>query len=454
MPRPVSLSPTALTLQFQTQGFMTAQGLAGTLRVDRSTVSRALSGLGDEVLRIGAARQARYGLRRNVGTVGRRWPIYRLDEAGRAHDFGVLHSAHRGWWMESVNWPEWLERNYPQGIFPGLPFFLDDARPQGFLGRIVARRLNLAGGYPADPRDWSDDDVLAYLVTQGSDTLGNWVVGDAMLTAVLEAEEPQPIQVSDRAVAYLERTNAVMQGQQVGSSAAGEQPKFTAWLRREDRVVAVLVKFSPPTDTPSGRRWSDLLGAERLAAEVLAAHGDDAPTGEILDASHRRFLEGERFDRVGTRGRRGVITLQALEAGLIAEPAPDWPAVATALQHGGLITAADASRLRRRWCFGRMIANTDMHLGNASLWFGETAPLSLAPSYDMVPMQFAPSLQGEIVPREFRLAPPLPGLRADWEIARPWALEFWQRVEDDVRISDEFRRLAVDCRREVERVGA
>lgn len=450
MPRPPSVPSAALALQFQTQGFATAQSLADALRVDRSTISRALGVLGDEVMRIGAARRARYGLRRNVRNVGRRWPLYRIDDTGRAHGFGVLQSAHGGWWLEAPALPVWLAREYPDGMFPGLPFFLSDARPQGFLGRLIARALGQADGFPQDLRDWQDDDVLTYLATRGDDTPGNWVVGDAMLTVVNDASEEESIFEAERAARYPVRASEVMQGQPVGSSAAGEHPKFTAWVRRAEGVVAAMVKFSPPVDTPNGRRWSDLLCAEALAAQVLAARGETTVIGEILDAGGRRFHEVGRFDRVGARGRRGVVTLHAIEAGVITEEAQDWPAVATALERKSLITADDATRLRRRWCFGRMIANTDMHLGNAALWFDDVAPLRLAPSYDMLPMLFAPSLQGEVVPREFRLTPPLPALRSDWAAVRPWALEYWRRVEAETRISDEFRRIAAVCRTTLE----
>lgn len=436
MPRPPLLLSNALVLHLQTQGITTAQALAEQLGVDRSTVSRGLAALDRQVLRIGAARRARYALRRPLRNLGSRWPIYWIDEAGRAHQFGHLVNVHGGCVIEAARLPVWLEREYPEGVFPGLPFFLSDARPQGFIGRAVARSLNGTLRFPADPRDWQDDDVLAYLVAHGSDTPGSWIVGDAMLEAA-HAVEDAAITGPARAKVYPRRANAAMQGEVFGSSTAGEQPKFPAWIGER----AVLVKFSPPTDSPAGQRWADLHIAESVAARVLARHGHAAARTEVLDAGNRRFLEVERFDRVGRRGRRGLVTLHAVEAGLVAEAAENWPAVAGELEHAGMLGAGDAAALRQRWCFGRLIANTDMHLGNAALWF-EAAGLRLAPSYDMLPMLHAPGSQGEIVPREFRLAPPAPALRDDWQQVLPWALEFWEQVEADARVSDGFRRLA------------
>jgi hypothetical protein len=434
--RPSSLPPNALGLHLQAQGITTAQALAEQLGVDRSTVSRRLAALDRQILRIGAARRARYALRRPLRNLGSRWPIYGIDEAGKAHQFGHLVNVFGGCVIESTVRPVWLEREYPQGVFPGLPFFLSDARPQGFIGRAVARRLDGVLRFPADPRDWQDDDALAYLVAYGSDVPGNWVVGDAMLEAAHAAENAAMAE-SSRAEVYPLRANAAMQGEVFGSSVAGEQPKFPAWIGER----AVLVKFSPPFDSPAGQRWADLHVAEAIAARVLARHGHAVARTEAFDAGNRRFLEVERFDRVGRRGRRGLVTLRAVEAGLVSEVAEDWPAVASELERASLLGGGDAAALRQRWCFGRLIANTDMHLGNAALWL-DASGLRLAPSYDMLPMLHAPGSQGEIVPREFRLVPPAPALRDDWQHVLPWALEFWEQVAADARVSDGFRRLA------------
>ena len=48
------------------------------------------------------------------------------------------------------------------GVFAGLPVFLADARPQGFLGRTFARR-HADFGLPDKPENWSDDDAIVAL---------------------------------------------------------------------------------------------------------------------------------------------------------------------------------------------------------------------------------------------------------------------------------------------------
>ena len=447
MPRPQIASNEALTLLLQSQGMTTAQALADGLRVNRSTISRALQPLGDRVLRLGTTKQTSYALRRSVRQTGDRWPLYRIDAAGRAHAVATLHALHGGFHLAAKSpAPAWFRHGYTRGFFPGLPFFLTDVRPQGFMGRATARHLNSVLGVPADPRNWQDDDVLVYLLTHGDELPGNCVLGERMLEQALHRQMVTTagtfVPQNDRAVRYAALARQATQGEPTGSSTGGEQPKFTANVAETgDRVRPVLVKFSPPIDTPSGRRWADLLAAEWHALRLLAEREHTSVNVELIDGESRRFLEVTRFDRVGAHGRRGVITLQAIEAGLLDSSATDWPTVARAMEAAGMLSMEDALELRRRWCFGQLTGNTDMHLGNASVWFGTTEPFRLAPAYDMLPMVWMPGAQGEIVPREFA-PPPLPALLEDWHTVMPWAQEFWQRVQADEQISAEFRSLA------------
>jgi hypothetical protein len=284
------------------------------------------------------------------------------------------------------------------------------------------------------------------LLAHGDDLPGDCVLGEGMVEQTLrQRTEPAPegIQEDARSGHYIAMANGAMAGGSVGPSAEGEQPKFTTDVYTRQGVRrSVLVKFSSLLTTPAGRRWADLLAAEHHALGVLTAHGMETAQSVLLDAGDRRFLEVTRFDRVGAHGRRGLLTLRAVESGLLEEAAADWPAVARGMAAAGLLSPTDADALRLRWCFGQLIGNTDMHLANANVWFGDEEPFRLAPVYDMLPMRFAPGAQGDIVPREFVVPPVLPALREAYAVVRPWALEFWQRVEGDDRISAEFRSLA------------
>ena len=45
---------------------------------------------------LGAARRTRYTLRRQVRSAGDRWPVYRIDAAGRASEWARVHALYGG----------------------------------------------------------------------------------------------------------------------------------------------------------------------------------------------------------------------------------------------------------------------------------------------------------------------------------------------------------------------
>ena len=113
------------------------------LGVSQPTLSRLAHSASDAVVRIGQARASRYALARTLGRAGSRWPVYRIDAAGRPSEIGRLHALARGaWWWQAAD-PDagsrLLHGEFADGLFPDWPWFLDDQRPQGFLGRAFAR---------------------------------------------------------------------------------------------------------------------------------------------------------------------------------------------------------------------------------------------------------------------------------------------------------------------------
>jgi len=342
--------------------------------------------------------------------------------------------------------PAWLRSEYPDGLFSGLPFFLQEIRPQGYVGRAIALEFAARYGAPNDPRDWNDDDVLSYLLVEGDDLPGDLIVGDRAMERAHRAAENLPstaIANDDRSRLYPERATAAQRGQLVGSSAGGEQPKFLTNVERQPgEFQSVLVKFSAAEPSPVSQRWADLLLCEHLAAETMRAHAIFTPRTEIIDAGGRRFLEVERFDRLNAIGRRGVISLGTLEDAFLAQPSFDWSAAAVMLQQEDWISSHEARSLRWIWCFGNLIANTDMHRANASFWFGDTRPFTLTPFYDMLPMLYAPGSQGDLSERIFFPRPPASTVTDVWPGAAAAARLFWTRVVADTRISNEFRTTA------------
>ncbi len=459
MPSPRKVNADVLTLQLQAQGPMTAQALAAVAGVDRSQISRTLTPLGSSVIRLGVTRGTRYALRRTVRGLGHTFPLRRVDEQGSLHDWAELSALHGGWrvvWASAAQAPAWSEQVLDLGGWSeGFPFFLGDVRPQGYLGRAIGRRLPAVLGLDPDPRNWSDDATLVFLASEGDDLPGNLIVGDEP-AGRFQARRMIPVTgfaELERTIKYSQLVLASQAGGSAGSSVEGEQPKFTATLTAsspEAGARSVIVKFTDVMTSSVGRRWADLLVAEAHALEVLHGAGEVQTVPRVFDAGGRRFLEMERFDRVGLQGRRGVASLRALHEAFGAADTNDWVVAAAGLRERGLITTETFHSIQLRHLFGGLIGNTDMHFGNLAFWLDDAVPFRLAPAYDMLPMQWAPGAGGELVPRELTVRPPLPTQAASWRIAAGLAREFWERVVADERVSPEFAVIAREAGLRVE----
>ncbi len=437
------------------QGPATARSLQARLEISQPTLSRRLQALGPRIEAIGGSRNRRYALRRLVRHGDSAWPIFQIDPAGRSARWGELIVLHGAFRLKLDNASPWLDDAYPDGVHPGLPFFLQDLAPQGFLGRALAREVAPVLHVGDDPRDWSDDDRLTFMLHRGHDLPGNLVIGEPMLARALRAgidAGNHAVSPANRSTRYPMLAEAAMHGEVTGSSAGGEQPKFlTTVLGAEGELRHVLVKFSAADPSPIRQRWMDLLTCEHLAAQVIARRGLPAAETALHYGSNRRFLEITRFDRSSAAGRRGVLSLGALVDGLIDAPCANWIEAALALERGQLITPDTSRQLRWLWCFGDLIGNTDMHFGNASVLLAARPPFPLVPAYDMLPMRFAPDRQGELRDPAFTPRPPLPTVADVWPDAADAAQEFWSLVEQEPLISDDFKRLAASCRQEVAR---
>ena len=440
---------TDLKLQFLTHGVRSAKQLMAATKLSQPSVSRCLAAASGSIVRVGRARASRYGLIAPIGEHGYRWPLYVIDEEGNPEQIGNLHAlAGRAWYFERVNadaWPTLTGEVFPDGVFPDIPWFLDDARPQGFLGRAFARAHDSAIGEGPDPTKWSSRGIAEALLRFGGDTPGAFVLGREALTVALTGERCRSINAGERATEYPRNADAALQVDVGGSSAGGEQPKFTAVVRRDGIDQHVIVKFSAPLADREGRRWADLLAAEHLAATILDSNGFQSAGSEIHDFSDRRFLEVRRFDRT-QRGRVATVSLRALDAAFFGELHTPWRAAANRLENAGWLDSAQAATLRTLWSFGELIGNTDMHYGNVSLFLRPNQPLKLTPVYDMLPMGLRPQLEGRLPDRL-----PAPSAEA-WKDpqARAMATSFWHRLSDSPHISEEFRTIVREHSRQFE----
>jgi hypothetical protein len=439
-----------------------AADLTKLLGVSAPTLNRLLRELEGAVITTGKARRTRYALRRPLRGDLNELPLYAVDAQGRAE--AVAHLAlvcPQGSCMNlaGTGWP--VPEASRDGWWGGLPYPLFDMRPQGYLGRQLARAEHRQFGVSADPEAWSDDDVVHVLSRIGSDMSGNLILGNPAYERWQAHKLAPPEPVKARAVgrAYARLAEQAIAAGVPGSSAAGEFPKFPALreLAGSD-TPHVLVKFSGADGSPAVQRWSDLLVCEHLALECAAAlPGVASARSRVVVSEGRTFLEVERFDRHGRFGRSPLASLTTLDAALIGDGGTDWTRLASRFRMAGLLGADDADRIQHLWWFGRLIANTDMHSGNLSFrphaTPGKPAQLAPAPAYDMLPMLYAPLPGGEVPTRIFEPSLPLPPQRAAWAAACSVAIEFWTRASQDRRISEGFRGVCSGNAQQLERVA-
>lgn len=381
----MSVHLNALRLLLAT-GPQTAQQLIERMGISQPTLSRALNRLGDEVVRLGAARSIQYTLR-DTGRGVTDIPIYRVNTEGQVISLGTLIAVR----------PHGFVMRQADGVTlhsDSLPWWLFDMRPQGFLGRAYAARHAAVLGLPARLSDWSDEHALRALLAHGHDVVGNLLLGDLARDHFLASPLPTPVTQQDKASVYRQLALEAASGDTPGSSAGGEQPKFAVYADTPAGPRHLLVKFSEAEDSPVSERWRDLLLAEHLALETLRAANIPAAQTYVFDHAGQRFLEVERFDRVGSLGRRALHSLTALDAEFVGSGAGSWPLITRRLADTGQIEHLAVEDAAVLWAFGTLIGNTDMHNGNLSFIADQGRPYAIAPAYDMTPMGFAPRSGG------------------------------------------------------------
>ncbi len=439
-------------IQILRDGPQPARALYVRLGVSQPTLSRLINQLGVSILRFGKARQTQYALRRKLGSHNT-FPLYRVNASGELEQWGLLHPIMpEGYLVET--WATQLHAA-SSDVHSGLPWFLQDMRPQGFIGRCYARFHGPMLGLPTDPTRWSDDQAILALADVGFNTPGNLLVGEEAashfqtntLFSKLDGAF-QPVLTEQRLQKYPEFARLALSGEIVGSSAGGEQPKFNIEIVRDGKPVHVMVKFTAPQDNTTTQRWRSLLICEYLAFEVLSELfpcSESKMLSVDVDGSPQLFLEVPRFDRVGERGRLGVVSLKALDdefTGL----ATDWPKIMAALVQSGKMSAAVYHQVQKLYVFGVLIGNADMHPGNISFFVDDVTKsepeYTLAPVYDMLPMSLAPRTSG-LIPD----ALPMPKVGVNpslevWKEMLPLAIRYWQLVAVHPGMAEDVKQMA------------
>lgn len=425
-----------------------AADLVQQLGTSRTILARLVREAGDQVLRLGQARATAYVATERSRP--NRWPLYRMGHDGTLEPLGTLHAL-RG--ERFLFQPEGARPNLVRAVdavaghFPGIPWFLDDVRPQGFLGSTLAYRLGRQLGVPDDLLSWRTADNLIG-IQHGGTGIGDLLLGSRAVDLALDELQnpPDAVPIGQRLDAYARMARDALAGEEVGSSPGGEQPKFTATVQDGSARYAAIVKFAVST------RWADLLAMEHLALRTLAAHGVPAAVSSLLHDGDHTWLELQRFDRTpDVLGRRGFVSLMALDAAFTGEGRRSWDEAGRQLQALRFIDAASAERMALLHWFGVLIGNSDMHQGNLGFELVDDGPLPLCPAYDMLPMYLAPPRSGAVrepVPIAPR-APEQIGQSAVIARAAGMAIDFWEQVAGSGLVADAALREVARNNREV-----
>lgn len=419
----------------QQHGVSSAAELQAALRVSQPTVSRLITSLSRQVLRLGEGRACRYALAHAIGPLAAQQTIWRVDEHGQRHALGLLSFLARSQVHISAAGVNLL---FEPTARAELPWFLAPLRAQGFLGRLMARRLT-SMGLSDDLEHW-DTHSLLLAALHTTDAPGSLVLGEVSLDTPPTALPVLPGANQGDTLDALSQD--IARSLPAGSSAGGEQPKL---LAQTAAGQPVLVKFSPPLQTPFGDRWSDLLHAEAWAGQVLQRHGLVAAPSVAITTRERTYLLSTRFDRIGSAGRTHAVALGAVHNEFVPGNYVNWASSCEALARQGRLPAQDAQNAVFLLQFGRLIGNTDMHSGNLSLKVqGQSlaeivrGQFELAPCYDMLPMRFKPDPLVGL--NDY--APFTPDLALAGAAVRRAAAEYWSCLAQLPAVSAPLRQLA------------
>lgn len=412
-------------------GGKTSRELCARFGVSQPTISRLLATMPGAVVSVGNGPRSRYFSLRGQ----RDLPVFRADEHGETSELGRLSVLHGGFFFEANSEiPALFGKEFRDGVFDSLPWFLHEMRPQGYLGRAIAHSLRGEEVFARSLSDWDDDTVLRYLLHRGGDEPGALIVGERSRERFWTLRENR-ISENERAHFYTSAAENALAGGAPGSSAAGGQPKFCTAITSGDTVRHVIVKFSGDRALPAEERRADLLIAEFWAGETLREFGFPVPHAELVFSENRCFLESTRIDRIGERGRRWTCSLASIEPAFIGSGRASWSGMARVGERFGVFSRETLEKIVAIENFGRAIGNNDMHWGNLSFVVNTTFPFELAPVYDMLPMVYRV--------REDSSFPVNPLThRAPDALSKEMAKIFWTSVAEDAHVSSGFRGIA------------
>ncbi|VEI63420.1 putative DNA-binding transcriptional regulator [Serratia fonticola] len=177
-------------------GPASSRELTAVLGISQPTLSRRIRDLARSVLVIDKGRSTRYALRREVAGESY-FPLYQIDKLGKAHLFATLYSLY-----PADSCAVFDEQSGEWQLYDGLPWYLNDLRPVGFLGRAwgkaVARQLKL----PEDVLQWNEEQRLVALCHYGEDMSGDLLPGAESYQRWLTRAAEIPVPMAGKAKYY------------------------------------------------------------------------------------------------------------------------------------------------------------------------------------------------------------------------------------------------------------
>lgn len=393
--------------QILREGATKATELKLLLGVSQPTLSRWTKNV-PNLVRIGETYHSTYAILEDVPLLGSEQGLYAISEDGVLKPVGVIKflAAH-----QSALIP-------PGVIYDGFFPALYDMMPDGFMGRAFAQNHGSELGFPNQLRDWTDQQKLIAVAKRGEDLVGNLIFGRESAERWQQID-PQEVDLDD--LPFLAKQ--AIAGAPAGSSAGGEQAKFSIFYRGQHW----LVKFVRKNETEVSRRWVELLQCEHQALDVLNSNGVRSAKTEIVDSKEYLFLLAERFDRVGRKGRKPLISLSAVDNHFYGSTRR-WSTTAERLFNDRKLSRQDLRKIKLIEAYSMQIADSDRHFHNLSLIPNDTFDkFSLAPVYDKLPMYFVPK-NGEVEDVPYPVPIPEANLFDVWEDAQNLASQFWSRT--------------------------
>ncbi len=225
-------------------------------------------------MRLGAARSIQYALLDRSRGLNEK-PIYQVGMDGKVSQLGLLVPVRPdGYVIQKVDGQSFYSE--------GLPWWLMDMCPQSYLGRIFVSRYFQALGLSSNLAEWTNSNMLRALILNGDDVVGNLLIGELSRERFLNSPELVPIRQCNKGKLYQQLARTTSLVELPGSSAGGEQPKFTAYSETEQGTHHVIIKFTLQDKNPVTERWRDLLLTEYHALETLVQFGILAAKNQTL----------------------------------------------------------------------------------------------------------------------------------------------------------------------------